>query len=116
MEVEVSETVAHLRRRARERAARGSARRTALERLLPEARDILRSRGAGRVYAFGSTVAGQATAGSDLDLATEGLPRGAYFDAYGALLRALPCEVDLVRLEEAPASLRERVRREGREL
>jgi hypothetical protein len=31
-------------------------------------------------------------------------------------MRTLPCEVDLVRLEEAPESLRERVRAEGREL
>jgi predicted nucleotidyltransferase len=112
----VEQTVAHLRRRARDRATRGAERRAELERWLPTAREILRSRGAESVYAFGSVVSGRTTAGSDLDLAVAGLPRSAYFAALGELMRTLPCEVDLVRLEEAPESLRERVRAEGREL
>lgn len=116
MGVSVEATVAHLRRRARERAARGEARRAELERWLPAARDILRSRGAESVYAFGSVVSGRTTAGSALDLAAVGLPRASYFAALAELMRTLPCEVDLVRLEEAPESLRERVRAEGREL
>ncbi|MFW6012110.1 MAG: nucleotidyltransferase family protein [bacterium] len=116
MPVEVSETVAHLKRRAAERASRAAERQAALEKLLPTAREILLQRGAKTVYAFGSVVTGQTTSRSDLDLATRGLPREAYFDALGALMQALPCDVDLVRLEEAPESLRDRVRAEGRKL
>lgn len=116
MGTSVEETVAHLRRRTRERAARGVERRAELERWLPIARDVLRSRGAESVYVFGSVANGTTTARSDLDLAVAGLPRAAYFAALGELMRTLPCEVDLVRLEDAPESLRERVRAEGREL
>lgn len=116
MPVAISETVAHLRRRAAERSDRAAERRAMLEGLLPTAREILRQRGAHEVYAFGSVVTGDTTPRSDLDLATRGLPRGLYFDALGELMRVLPCDVDLVRLEEAPESLRSRVRDEGREL
>lgn len=116
MVVEISETVAHLRRRAAERSSCAAERRAKLEGLLRTAREILRQRGAQAVYAFGSVVTGDTTPRSDLDLATLGLPREAYFDALGELMRALPCDVDLVRLEEAPESLRDRVLAEGREL
>lgn len=116
MTVEISQTLEHLRRRAEERAARAAKRRTALERCLPKAREILLRRGAHVVYVFGSVVTGETTDRSDLDLAARGLPREAYFGALGELMSELPCNVDLVRLEEAPESLRERVRAEGREL
>lgn len=116
MVVEIADTVAYLKRRAAERAARAAERRSALEALLPTARQILVERGAETVYAFGSVISGRTTPWSDLDLATRGLPGAAYFAALGELMRVLPCEVDLVRLEEAPGSLRERVLAEGREL
>jgi len=116
MSVAISDTVAHLEKLARQRAARGAARRAELERLLPMARDVLRSRGARAVYAFGSVATGKTTPSSDLDLATVGLPREVYFDALAELMRALPCEVDLVRLEEATEALRERIRAEGLKL
>jgi predicted nucleotidyltransferase len=116
MDVPISETVAHLRRRAAERASRAAERLAALEAQLPVAQEILRRRGARVVYAFGSVVTGTGTPSSDLDLAVRGLPRDAYFDALGELMRVLPCDVDLVRLEDAPESLRDRVRAEGREL
>lgn len=116
MAVEISETVAHLRRIAAQRSSRAAHRRSELEGLLPKAREILQQRGAQAVYAFGSVVTGDTTSRSDLDLATRGLPREAYFDALGELMRVLPCDIDLVRLEEAPESLRDRVLAEGREL
>jgi predicted nucleotidyltransferase len=116
MGVEVGDTVAHLRRLEQERAARGRQRLAAIERLLPVAAGILRERGAARVYAFGSVASGLTGPTSDLDLAVEGLPAERYFDALGALMRALPCDVDLVRLEEAPESLGERILAEGRAL
>lgn len=108
--------MAHLRRLAEERVARGAQRRAVLEGALPMAREILRGRGATAVYVFGSVTTGETTPRSDLDLATLGLPGEEYFEALGELMRALPCDVDLVRLEEAPESLRERVHTEGRRL
>lgn len=116
MAVELAGTVAHLRRLDAERASRAAERRSLLAGLLPTARRILRQRGAPAVYAFGSVITGEGSGWSDLDLATKGLPQEAYIDALGELMRVLPCDVDLVRLEEAPESLRERVRAEGREL
>jgi predicted nucleotidyltransferase len=116
MVVEISEAVAHLRRRAAERSSRAAKRQAEIEGLQPTAREILRQRGAQAIYAFGSVVTGDTTSRRDLDLATRGLPGEAYFDALGELMRLLPCDVDLVRLEEAPESLRERVLAEGREL
>lgn len=112
----ISETVTHLRRLAEERADRGAERRKELERLLPKSRDILVERGAEDVWVFGSVGTGETRESSDLDLAVAGLPSRAYFDALGELMRELPCPVDLVRLEEAPESLRERVLTEGRKL
>ena len=116
MEVPISETATYLRRKAAERASRAAERRATLEAQLPAAREILRRRGARAVYAFGSVVTGKATPSSDLDLAVRGLPRETYFDALGELMRVLSCDIDLVRLEDAPESLRDRVRAEGREL
>lgn len=114
MSVGIDETVAHLRRL--EGARREDARRRA-ERLLavvPEAARRLREDfGAKRVWLFGSLVSGDVHAATDVDLATEGLPRGGFLDAHAALMRLFPCDVDLVRIEEAPASLRERILAEG---
>jgi uncharacterized protein len=90
------------------------------ERLLAhaaEARRLLVDRhGARRVWLFGSLVAGQPTADSDVDLAVEGLPSAAYFNALADLMALFHGPVDPVRLEEASESLRDRVRSEGREL
>lgn len=116
MGVEVSDTVAHLRRMAEKRSALAAARRATLEGFLPAAKEILRARGATAVILFGSVATGETSPRSDLDFATLGLPREVYFDALGELMRVLPCNVDLVRLEEASESLRRRVRAEGREL
>jgi predicted nucleotidyltransferase len=116
MPAPVSSTVLHLRRRAEEQAERGRRRRVELERWLPAAAEILRRHGATAVHLFGSVATGETSATSDLDLATEGLPGAAYFPALGELLQTLPCAVDLVRLEEAPGSLRDRVAAEGRRL
>lgn len=116
MSVDIADTVKHLRGRAEEREARARARGEELEGCLSAAARILRKRGASAVWVFGSVATGETSARSDLDLATEGLPGAAYFGALGELMRELPASVDLVRLEEAPESLRERVRAEGRRL
>ncbi|WP_146031926.1 hypothetical protein [Salinibacter ruber] len=54
---------------------------------------------------------------SDIDLAVRGLDRADYFEAVARVQdEAVPFQVDLVRLEQCPASLRDVVRREGREI
>jgi len=72
--------------------------------------------GARRVWLFGSLAAGEPTSESDVDLAVEGLAAGAYFPALADLMAVFRGPVDLVRLEDASESLRERVFAEGREL
>ena len=66
------------------------------------------------MWLFGSLARGDATETSDVDLAVEGLPPSAYFDALAELMHLLGVRVDLVRLEEAGESLRACVREEGR--
>ncbi|GMV43072.1 MAG: hypothetical protein AMXMBFR64_47880 [Myxococcales bacterium] len=82
-------------------------------RLTSEARSLARRLvegfGASRVWLFGSLVWGHPDDASDLDLAAEGLAEESYFRALAALLRDSAVPVDLVRLEEAPPSLRERI-------
>lgn len=82
-------------------------------RLTGEARSLARllveGFGASRVWLFGSLVWGHPDDASDLDLAAEGLAEESYFRALAALLRDSAVPVDLVRLEEAPPSLRERI-------
>jgi predicted nucleotidyltransferase len=108
---------------ARHLAARGQAkRRRALERTgrllgrVPAAKELLGRFGARRAWVFGSLLTGSATEESDVDLAVEGLPESAYFPALGALMQLFTGPVDLVRMEEAGESLRQRVLAEGREL
>lgn len=81
---------------------------------VPELVGLLVTRGASRVWVFGSLAWGTAHEGSDLDLAAEGLPAAELLGAQGALLMAAPGRVDLVRIEEAPAALAARIRAEGR--
>ncbi len=91
-------------RAAHAREARGAADR--LARICVEA-------GATRVVLFGSLVTGEWRRG-DIDLAVEGLPAEAFFPLLGTLLlEALPFSVDLVAIEEAPPTLRDRIESEG---
>ena len=78
--------------------------------------ELLKTRfGARRVIVFGSA-AGQGPwhAGSDLDLAVEGIPAAEFLDAYGALEDLMPpgLKVDLVELETAYPEMRARILRE----
>lgn len=114
--MDVSDTVAHLRRLEAKRSALAAERLERLEACLPQAREILRRRGADEVFVFGSVADGSTTPESDLDLAVSGLPHMEYFPALGELFAKLPIDVDLVRLEEAPESLRDRIAAEGRKL
>ena len=105
-----------LQKRAAASAARAQLRARALSAKLPNAIEILTRHGAERTWVFGSLARGDASDTSDVDLAVEGLPAGAYFQALAELMHLFGVRVDLVRLEEAGESLRACVREEGRPL
>jgi len=115
--VTAEETARHLQRLAQQRGRLAVARAERLRKRLPEAASLLRSHyGAESVVLFGSLAAGRPREGSDVDLAVTGLPRARYFDALSTLMNLFGAPVDLVCLEEAPQSLRERVAAEGEAL
>ncbi|MGM0577589.1 MAG: nucleotidyltransferase family protein [Myxococcota bacterium] len=117
MDVDPRQTLEHLRRREHVRREAGVARARRLSEPLETAAERLRSRyGAREVFLFGSVARGEVRAGSDVDLATRGLAPERYFDALADLMRLFGGPVDLVRLEEAPRSLVERVEAEGKTL
>jgi predicted nucleotidyltransferase len=117
MAVTAAETALHLQALAAAERQSGRARAERLLAATAHARELLVGRhGAGRVWLFGSLVTGQPTSESDVDLAVEGLASCAYFSALADLMALFHGPVDLVRLEDAPESLRERVQSEGREL
>ena len=75
-------------------------------------------RGATRVVAFGSLAHGAwFHAGSDLDLAVEGLKPGVIWRAWSAVERVAPgFQVDLVELETTTDRLRKRIQEQGKAL
>jgi uncharacterized protein len=101
--------------------ARDAARREARKRLseevrarLPRAVDILnRELGVTRVILFGSLRDNALRPTSDVDLAVDGLEPERYFEAVDRVARVLRMPVDLVPLEEAPASLRSLILSDG---
>ncbi len=114
MSVTPSQLAETLRRRAARRDAKAQERARVLLARLPEARRILLAHGARRVWLFGSLATGHPHTDSDVDLGIEGLPSSVYFAALADVTAALGCTVDLVRMEDAPSSLRERIAAEGR--
>ncbi|NMC69012.1 MAG: nucleotidyltransferase domain-containing protein [Myxococcales bacterium] len=103
---------AHADRCRRERQA--AARRAAEARAAAEAaaRRIGARTGARRVILFGSLARNEFHERSDIDLAVEELPDGAWIDALAAA-DGTPFEMQVVPLEWAPAYIREAVAREG---
>lgn len=77
---------------------------------------MLRDNGASEVILFGSLATGDVRETSDVDLAVRGLPANRYFAMAGALMAHFVAPVDLVRLEDAPQSLCDRIAQEGRPL
>ncbi len=115
--ITAADTARHLRRRAAAEQAAADARAARLRAILPEAARCLRETyGARRVVLFGSLATGGHHVGSDLDLAASGIPPARYFAALAELMGLVNGPVDLVRLEEAPVSLAERIAAEGIEL
>jgi predicted nucleotidyltransferase len=117
MDVSIAETAAWLRQREDERRRRVNERLSQLRASVPHAVRVLRENyGASRIWLFGSVATGEVDERSDLDLAVEGISSQSYFNALSELLRNLGHAIDLVRVEEAPPMLLERIRLEGREL
>jgi len=116
MGVRPSDVAETLRGRARAEDERARVRARALRAKLPRARDVLERAGAREIWLFGSFAKGAETASSDVDLAVAGLPAERLFPALAELMDLFGVRVDLVRLEDAPESLRLRVIEEGRRL
>jgi len=103
--------------RSAERCAKSEARAERLRAQLPKAASMLVTHyHASRVVLFGSLANGTHDEHSDVDLAVEGLPSSAYFHALADLMGLFAGPVDLVRMEEAVPSLRERIQEEGQVL
>jgi len=103
-----------LKRKTERASERAALRAEALRRAAVDlAGHLYRHYGVRRVWLFGSLAWGDPTETADLDLAVEGLDPMRYFAALGDLLLEAPCRVDLVRLEEAPHALRQRIQKEG---
>ena len=115
MPVTPAETIVHLQRLERARSEAGAERARRLRGRLPEGVRRLRERGAARAWLFGSLAEGGVRETSDVDLAAEGLPSTGYFEVLAEMMAIFGCAVDLVRLEEASDSLRERILTEGEE-
>lgn len=114
MGVTPEETLAHLRRLESERRGRGQRRAERLRGRLDGAVRMLRERyGITEARLFGSLVTGDVSGDSDLDLAVCGLPPERYFAALADVMERIGGPVDLVRIEEAAASLKERIEAEG---
>ena len=96
--------------------AAAQARARTLQAKLADAARLLEAAGATRVWVFGSLESGRTHAESDVDLAANGLPAARYFDVLADLMQLFGTRVDLVRLEDAPPSLRDLVAQSGRAL
>ena len=84
-----------------------------LRQRLPDLVGALRAQGVTRIVLFGSLARGEVDAASDVDVAVEGLSPAVHFDAMSACWTAMGRPVDLILLEEAPATLRERILADG---
>lgn len=114
MAVTPEQTLAHLRRLESERRGQGELRAERLRERLGGAVRMLRERyGISEAKLFGSLAAGDVSSDSDLDLAVRGLPPERYFEALADVMERIGGPVDLVRIEEATGSLRERIEEEG---
>ena len=110
------ETASLVNGRAEARRRASAERARTISARLPAAASLLKKAGASKVWLFGSLATGAFDLESDVDLAAQDLPRSDYFNALAELRTLLGCPVDLVRIEEAPAPLAERVLTDGKPL
>jgi predicted nucleotidyltransferase len=109
-----AQTAAWLRDRDARRRASAAARADRLHSELPSVVEELKGRfGCTRVLLFGSLAMGNVHEASDVDLWVEGFEPARHFEAMAAASARLGVQVDLVRAEDAPVSLRQRVAAEG---
>ena len=109
-----ADTARHLRRRRETAQSEGARRAAQLRARLPGAGARLREvYGVTGVRLFGSLANGTCRAKSDVDLAVSGLDQPRYFEALADLMEILGAPVDLIRTEDAPQSLSERIDAEG---
>ncbi len=105
--------VARVRRELEQAAQRADDLRQRARDAAPE----LRRFGATGVWLFGSLAWGEPHAGSDVDLLVEGIAPERFAEAVREIeQRLVGASVDMLRSEDAPASLDERVRAEGTRL
>jgi uncharacterized protein len=115
--VKAYELAQTLRARSAERSVRADARAARLRARLPQASKLLVEQyHASRVMLFGSLATKTYSEYSDVDLAVEGMPSASYFHALADLMALFGVPVDLVRTEEAAASLRAHIEEEGQPL
>lgn len=92
-------------------------RATCLRSRIPEAASLLRTQfGARRIWLFGSLAQGNPSPNCDVDIAVEGVQSNQFFEALAELMQLFGVRVDLVAMEKAPPSLRQRIFAEGTEL
>lgn len=104
----------HLAEVAREEKEQAQKETLAREKAAEIARQLARRFNVTRVYLFGSLATGDFDLFSDIDLAVSGLAEREYLKAYGLAEEiARPFAVDLLLLEGAAETLRERVQKEG---
>jgi predicted nucleotidyltransferase len=107
----------HVKQIAREEKETQKLARQAEKKAQRIAEVLLKNYGVSKVYLFGSLAWGDFTRDSDIDLAVVGLPEELFLEVYGvAEDMAMPLKVDLVLLETAEPSLKERALREGKRL
>lgn len=77
------------------------------------ARLLVRELGAREVWLFGSLAWGRPHERSDVDLAVRGIPADRHYRALARASDIVAGPVDLVDLDTCPASMRERILRDG---
>jgi predicted nucleotidyltransferase len=111
---DISDYAAHLQALA---AADLDAARRRAETLRSEAREaaraIIETCKARRVWLYGSLAWGEPHTRSDVDLLVEGAPASAWLDLVAIAERNVHAPVSVLRIEDAPPSLAERVTQEG---
>lgn len=119
-EAAVAAVRSFLRREEQLFASRTAGRRALLRALLPDLVGILREAGATGIWVFGSLAASPgwspAHPDSDLDLAATGLSLTALLSVERRVRALTVAPVDIVRMEDAASSLRERVLADGEKM
>ncbi|MCC6624197.1 MAG: nucleotidyltransferase domain-containing protein [Deltaproteobacteria bacterium] len=112
--MDVTPYLANLRRMQAEADAADEARAAVARAALPALVKLLVDRlGVTRVVLFGSLLEGRLHERSDIDLAVAGLAPERYWEALWRAAEIAGRDVDLVPLEEASESLRERIETSG---